>query len=286
MIPHFCFVEIDGYLLHRITLEPNPGTPDRGICFFNHGQGDYGERYLDVLHPFTERGITCIITDMLGHGRSPGPRGHVGTLDFIDKIIANYMEIAGDNPFGIAGHSMGGLLTLRHLNLALHGKLPMPDYCWVNSPLIKPGDNRAAWFVQTVRILAELAPSITIHTGVTPDMCRHGEAADGKLPKDPASLGHQRVSLSWGVQLVDAARQLRSELSASTCPIPFLFTQGGEDTVCPATYAHQLFKHLHWPNKQFCEFPTMRHETFAEAERHLLFNAIGRWLDDEVIREA
>lgn len=275
----FNHINIDGHLMHRTIMRPNPGTQERAACIFNHGQGDYGERYLDVLHPFTERGITCIITDQLGHGRSPGTRGHVGTADFTDKIIASNLTAADGLPTGIAGHSMGGLLTLRHLTLSLSGKLPMPEFCWVNAPLLHPGSTKKPWFVALVRQIAKIAPSPTIHTGVTADMCRKGAAKNRKLPKDPAALGHQRVSLGWGTELLEIARFVHHHLPDSTAAIPFLLTQGEEDTVCPASFAQSFFEKLRLPNKSYREFPGMRHETFAEANRKRLFKTVAEWLD-------
>ncbi len=73
------------------------------VCIFTHGQGDYAERYVEVLHPFTERGIRCILTDLPGHGRSPGKRGHI-RLDQIDDVIHYNLKLAGKLPVGIAGH--------------------------------------------------------------------------------------------------------------------------------------------------------------------------------------
>lgn len=272
-------IEIEGHLMHRTIMRPNPNTPERAACIFNHGQGDYGERYLDVLHPFTERGITCIITDQLGHGRSPGNRGHVGNLDFTDKLITSNLAAAGNLPIGIAGHSMGGLLTLRHLTLALQGKLPMPEYCWVNAPLLHPANGRKPWFIKLVRQIARLAPTFTIHTGVTPNMCRQGEEETGKLPKDPAALGHQRVSIRWGIELLKAEVLVQNNLPIFENNIPFLYTQGGEDIVCPPPLAQRFFKKLHLPNKTYQQYPNMRHETFAETEREKLFETIATWLD-------
>lgn len=279
MISESTNIFIDGALLHRLTLHPPATTPEVGACIFTHGQGDYGERYRDVLHPFTERGIRCIVTDLKGHGRSDGKRGHVGSTAFIDKIIQSNLAAADGLPTGIAGHSMGGLLTLRHLALSLQGSLPAPDYCWVNAPLIYPANGRSDWFVCLARVFASIAPRATIHTGVTPDMCRLETGCDGRLPKDPFSLGHQKVSLGWGAQLLKISEMVHQTLGKNHYDRPFLFTQGTADAVCPAVLAESFFKELDWPNTHYHAFEGMRHETFAEAGREELFDTVGKWLD-------
>ncbi|MEO1857786.1 MAG: alpha/beta fold hydrolase [Rubritalea sp.] len=278
-------ITIDGNLLHRMTLLPDEGIECTAACIFSHGQGDYGERYLDVLHPFTDRGIKCIVTDHQGHGRSTGKRGHIDSTHFIDKVIANNLEAAGHLPTGIAGHSMGGLLTLRHLALSLQGKLPTPDFCWVNAPLLYPGYGRPDWFIRLANMLATVAPSTTIHTGVKPEMCLLEDPSAGRLPKDPLSLGHRRVSIGWGSELIRIAEFTQSTLHKSSFNRPFLFTQGGADSVCPEDKAHDFFSRLGWPSKQYQCFPSMLHETFAEPKRNELFELIGRWIDEHTLAQ-
>ncbi|GAA5494716.1 phospholipase YtpA [Rubritalea halochordaticola] len=279
MNPEYLYTEIDGHLMHRIIMHPNPGTPLRAACIFNHGQGDYGERYLDVLHPFTERGIRCIVTDLLGHGRSPGKRGHTGSIPHMDAVIRSNIEATDSLPYGIAGHSMGGLLTLRHLTLALQDKLQRPEFCWVNAPLLRPGNKHSDTFISFVGKLSQMIPRFTIHTGVTPDMCRHGEDPKGKMPKDPAQLGHQRVSLGWGIDLLKMEEHVHNYLPNFTDALPFLFTQGGSDEVCPAAFARKFFDQLKLSNRHYHEFADMRHETFAEPNRDRLFQTLAKWID-------
>ena len=275
----YTHITVDGTELHRMILLPDEGVECTAACIFSHGQGDYGERYIDVLHPFTDRGIKCIVTDHQGHGRSTGKRGHIVSTHFIDKVIASNIEAAGDLPIGIAGHSMGGLLTLRHLALSLEGKLPMPTFCWVNAPLLYPGNGRPDWFIRMANVLASITPSTTIHTGVTTEMCRLDEASSGRLPKDPLSLGHRRVSIGWGSELIRIANYTQAILFHNNYDQPFLFTQGGADTVCPESKAKAFFIKLDWPIKQYQSFPEMLHETFAEPARHELFDLISRWID-------
>lgn len=277
MITETCQVQIGKECLHRIVMHPDKGVETQAVCLFTHGQGDYGERYMDVLHPFTDRGIRCIVTDLQGHGRSSGKRGHITSSAFIDDVIESNLEMARGLPCGIAGHSMGGLLTLRHLALSLDHKLPTPEFCWVNAPLLHPRGDRPDWYVRMATLLANIAPSTTIHTGVTPEMCQLEDSS--RLPKDPLSLGHQRVSLGWGSELLKIEEYTHRILLKKTYSQPFLFTQGGADEVCPPSDAEHFYKKLSFSNKSYQLFPEMRHETFAEAKREELFTLVGDWLD-------
>jgi len=128
-------------------------------------------------------------------------------------------------------------------------------------------------------VLASIAPCTTIHTGVTPEMCRLEDSSSGRLPKDPLSLGHRRVSIGWGSELIRIANFTQTTLLNKSYNQPFLFTQGGADLVCPESKAEAFFTKLDWPTKQYQCFPEMLHETFAEPKRFELFDTVGNWLD-------
>mgnify|MGYP000483530772 CR=1 FL=1 len=271
-------IQIEGHLLSCTLMDPPENIETRGVCLFTHGQGDYSERYTEVLHPFTERGIRCIAFDLHGHGKSPGKRGHVGNVSFIDSVIAKGISMADGLPYGIAGHSMGGLLTLRHLTLALQGKLPLPEFCWVNSVLLSPTQNKSSLFIASAKMLAKLHPKFTIKTGATPELCQTPK--DGQIKKrGPDYAGHQHISVGWGVELIKTADFVENNLPHMVSDIPFLYTQGGTDLICPDHLAEKFINSLKLTNKTYKLFPHMRHETFAEPESHLLFDTIERWLD-------
>ncbi len=274
-------IQVAGHQLRCTLMDPPQGTPSQAVCLFTHGQGDHSGRYTEVLHPFTERGIRCIAFDLYGHGSSPGKRGHVGKLSFIDAVIKKGIEMAGDLPHGIAGHSMGGLLTLRHLTLALQGTLPTPKFCWVNSPLLSITQNKSKLFIASSKILAKIYPKFRVKTGATPELCQ--TPIDGNFTeKGPDHPGHQFISIGWGVELIKTAEFIQKNLPLHTSEIPLLFTQGGADLICPSHIAEDLINKLKFTNKIFKLYPEMRHETFAEPGHQLLFDTMNNWLDESI----
>ncbi|MDB4541078.1 lysophospholipase [Akkermansiaceae bacterium] len=124
-------ITLAGHQLHRLILKPE-GLSQGSLVFF-HGQGDFIDRYPSILEIFVENGITCILTDLPGHGQSSAKRGHVPGFDFVDLLLEDSLEnLTG--PFGIAGHSMGGMLAIR----ALLKNPDRFDYAWISSPLLAP----------------------------------------------------------------------------------------------------------------------------------------------------
>ncbi len=261
-------------------MAPSVGTPIKAAAIVSHGQGDFAERYINVLEPFTERGIMCIGTDLLGHGRSPGIRGHGGTLELVDAICRANLDHIGNLPYGLIGHSMGGLLTLRHYLIAHRGELPIPDFAWISSPLLNPTRNTPHWLVQLAMFFASVAPKVTINTGITPEMCRTSPAPnpDAQALKD--QLGHRRISLGWVKELRQASQLVHSSFPKTHGPL--LFTQGEADTVCPPELARQFCEPF--PNITYKQFSGMLHEPFADIGSTLLFQEVSNWLDNSVMK--
>lgn len=278
-------VRVEGHLLHRLVMDPKDDVTVCAEALFYHGQGDYAERYIDVLHPLTERGIRCIVTELPGHGRSPGRRGHCGNVELLDSVIQNTLETMNELPYGVMGHSMGGLLAARHLVLAGQGKLPKPSFAWLSSPLLSPGNRKSVLFLKMLPLLASLIPSFTVSTGVKPAMCRvKSDVGDGTVVEAPSErpkhqLCHNRVSLDWGAALLDFEKFVRQGLDEIPADIPLIYTQGSGDTVCPAILARERFKKFPNQDKQYHEFEGLLHEPFRGDGSDQLFAALEVWLD-------
>jgi len=278
--------QLGNYTLHRSIFDPQPDVPTTMACFFCHGQGDFSLRYSKVLHLFTQRGIRCILVDLPGHGLSSGKRGDISGSEFIDQIIESNFELAEGLDYGIAGHSMGGLLTLRHLLLSLEGRLPMPKFCWVNSPLLHPAQNKSNTFVALGKFISKIFPKLIINTGTKPELCRTNPAPDTPLSQletkeqkeQRIPLSHQKISLRWATEIIHIAENFQQSLPQYNAPLPFLFTQGGSDVICPEFIASDFFQSLNLPNKSYKSYPDMRHETFVEPQKQLMFDDISEWL--------
>jgi alpha-beta hydrolase superfamily lysophospholipase len=275
-------VKIEGHLLHRFTLHPDEGVPVRACGIFYHGQGDYAERYAEVLHPFTECGIRCVITDLPGHGYSPGRRGHGGDAALLDAVIDNTLEGFGSLPYVVMGHSMGGLLVARHLVLAGQGRFDVPSLAWVNAPLVRPGYGKSRVLIALVKTLGHWLPELTISTGVTSEMCRPTEDSP-EIVKERAAvrhkLWHSRISMGWAAVLMEAGELLTTSLSEMPKETSVLVTQGGADQICPAEITKEFFEGLPQNDKVYHEFPDKLHELFSGDGNDALSEVLASWLE-------
>lgn len=264
-------VEIQGTSLHRLVLEPK--TPEKGGLVFFHGQGDFIDRYPLILERFVNAGYRCLLTDLLGHGRSPGIRGHVPGLGFIDELFAESLEhLSG--PLVLAGHSMGGLMALRLF--LLHPE--RFQAAWFSSPLLGILDRTHPILAGILPFLAKFLPRLTIGTGVTGDQCGDFGGRPRSENPETEALYHGRISLGWGLQLHQACEMVWKEISHAPSRTPLLFTQGEEDVICPPFLLRKLLDRSPCEDAHLDLIPEARHESFSGTSREDFLKRLDLWI--------
>lgn len=230
-----CSVHFRGHTLHRLILRTD--SPPVGTLIFFHGQGDFIDRYPELLEMFVEKGWTCVLTDLPGHGQSSGKRGHIPRLSFVDALFEKTLT-GFPGRYAIAGHSMGGML-------AMHEFLKSPknfEFVWLSSPLLAPARQGHPILKFALPVIARLFPWITCSTGVKAEDCRPEDADELRVDSDQPSLFHSKISLSWAQDLIKLSQELDSLMLALPTDVPILFTQGSVDSVCPAEILRKRLK--------------------------------------------
>lgn len=272
-------VQVRGHLLHQVDLPSPEGVPTRAALIFFHGQGDHAERYEEILLPLRSRGIRCLGTDLLGHGRSPGVRGDTGSESLFDTVVMQMLSQLDTSYYGVMGHSMGGLLALRHLILAGQGRVPKPSFAWLSSPLLSPSYGRGRAELWLADWMASLWPTFTLSTGVRPEMCRIKNDDDALVEEPKHRLWHSRVSLRWANFLLKSESFLAENAHLIPKQIRMLITQGEEDPVCRPEQLQPVLERLPVEDLTYQEFPGLLHEPFSGEGSERLFEFVDDWLD-------
>ena len=266
-------VRIQGQSLHRLTLDPE--TPARGGLVFFHGQGDFIDRYPPILEGFVKSGYRCILTDMPGHGRSPGRRGVVPGLSIAEELLEESLSSLNGR-LVIAGHSMGGLMALR----SLFQNAGLFDAAWLSSPLLKPMRQAQPWMKIALPLAASLLPWATVGTGVSSADC--GDSSGGRGSGEGEVLYHSRISIGWGRDLRNAAEEVREQFPAMPLEIPILFTQGDSDPICPPRILEERLNKL-GPNQiSFEKIKGALHEPFSGSTREIFLTRLNEWIQREL----
>jgi len=263
---------LTGQKLHRLILSPT-GPVKGGLIFF-HGQGDYIDKYPDILKPFVEAGYRCLLTDLPGHGRSPGKRGEVPSIEIIEELFQSSLRIL-PQPTIIAGHSMGGLL-------ALHFLLSYPEKftaAWISSPLLDPMRQAKPWMRHLLPIISKITPWLTVGTGVQARDCGD-DPKRGSEEEKP--LYHSRISLGWGLDLRNIAEKVSAQFLNFPTELPTLFTQGNIDPICPADILRERLTKLPKNQITYQEIPEALHEPFSGSSQEEFLARLRNWLTQKL----
>jgi len=262
----------DGVDLFARSWEPTSAS--RGVVCLVHGLGEHSGRYDHVAAVLSAAGYAVAAIDLRGHGRSPGRRGDTpfpATLDDIDLLLADGRRRHPDLPCFLYGHSLGGLLVLTYLvrrRPAVTGAIAASS--GLRTPLL---EQRAK--ILAARILAPVAPSVTLPTGLDADgICRDPSVVDA-YRSDP--LVHARASMALARDGVVAARETSS--NAAAVDVPVLLIHGTADRL---TYADgsRAFAAAVGGDSTLILYDGLVHELHNEPERVQVLADVVAWLDD------
>ena len=123
--PHICRVYAthdyvaasDGARIFYRNLCPEGA---RAAVIILHGYQEHGGRYQHVQQYLARRGFASWVPDHRGHGRTAVVPGYMPSVDMVvcdlwlfREMIAR--DLGPDVPVFLLGHSMGGLITICHL---------------------------------------------------------------------------------------------------------------------------------------------------------------------------
>ena len=91
-------------------------VPTRAVIAIVHGIGEHSGRYMNLVNHLVPRGNVLCGVDLRGHGRSPGPRGHIDRWEDYREDLRSLLQWIltweSAQPRFVLGHSMGALVVL------------------------------------------------------------------------------------------------------------------------------------------------------------------------------
>jgi acylglycerol lipase len=262
----------DGIKLVVHEWRPAEAKAQTAAVVFVHGIGMHGEAFASVAAGLSARGLTFIVPDLRGHGRSEGKRGelvppHVLRAD-LGAVIGWVENHHTDSPVILAGESMGGLFAA--------------DYAW-------RGERPLAG-------LALLAPAFAVHPAqvVTPepaDLLTPGMVsldAEARLrasTREPGFIKARRadplalhkVTASYLATI--AALQVEWALAGSEIRSPVLVCVGGQERVVDPVATKRVYDRLGTPvaQKTWRQWDEACHTLCWDSATPEIIEALAKW---------
>jgi alpha-beta hydrolase superfamily lysophospholipase len=240
-----------------------------------HGYAEHSGRYEEMAVWFGARQHVVHAYDQRGHGRSGGPRCHVGRFEeFLDDLGAMLAAVRSEHPdlpLTLVGHSMGGLITLAFLT----ERKPAVASAVTSGAALSIGAV-SPLRVALARGLRRLLPRFVLGSGLDPQGLSRDPEVVRRYLEDP--LVSRSMTASLGAELLAAAP--RTTARAGLVDVPLLLLHGAEDPLCAAEGSRAFHAGVRSPGSALRVYPELRHEIFNEPERESVWQDIASWLEN------
>lgn len=263
----------DGLDIFAQTWEPTVIQPKAVVCLV-HGLGDHSSRYAHVGESFTKDGFILFGSDLRGHGRSGGPRGHISSIeDFmqdIDLLLVQARTRYPGLPIILYGHSIGGVQVLHY------GLLRKPNIKGIiaTSPALHTSVELQKIKVMMAKVLGSLMPNTAIATGLNPKDISRDEKVVQAYINDP--LVHDKISLGFGKIMIGVTSWTLAH--AGEFSLPLLLLHGKADNIAFPSSSTEFAASL----KEKCTLMLWDdgfHELQNEPEKEEVFKTMKLWMN-------
>lgn len=266
---------LDGLNIFAQTWEPD-SSPKAVICLV-HGLGEHSGRYAHVAETLNQGGYAVIASDLRGHGKTEGKRGHSPSFNaFMDDmaiLMGEYAQRYAGLPCFLWGHSLGGVLVA---NYVLRRK-PKLTGVVITSPGLKTSISDQKTKIQFAKIAGMFMPEMSMATGLDAKLISRDPAVVERYVNDP--LVHGTATLAMAKYTIEAIPWAYAH--ASEWDLPVLIMHGDADAIAYVSGSEEFASKI----AQDCTlkiWPGLWHETHNEPEKEqVLAYALG-WLDGQL----
>lgn len=267
----------DGVCLYHQAWE---AEAPRAVLLVSHGHGEHGGRYAELARHLAERGVTVHAIDHRGHGRSGGPRGHVARFgDYVRDLEtwrrAVTAKLPAQTPVFLLGHSLGGLIAIRHLQTH-------PDAGFrgavLSAPLLGIAVRAPRWKTALAGIFSRVLPRLPMSNELDPSML---STAPGYVDAYRAdTLLHPTITPRLYTEMVRAMDDAFRQPDSIRLPL-LVLAPTGDRVVAPEAVAR--FASACPGEVEVKRYEGFQHEALNEAERHRVIADVTDWVERKCV---
>ena len=248
-----------------------PAEAAHGTVCLVHGLGEHSGRYAHVAAALTAAGLSVHATDLRGHGRSEGPRGHTPSLaQWLDDIDLLLGRANPDRPRFLYGHSLGGVLVLSYgINRPsqLAGIIS-------TGPVLRITAEVPPLKAMLGKIMAGLWPTFSQPSGLIPADLSHNQDVVQAYIDDP--LVHDWISSRLFVEMVSAGQDALEK--AADFQLPVLLYHAETDRLTDREATEEFYAGIGGTDKTLHIWPNLYHEVHNEPEKDQVLAEMIEWI--------
>ena len=260
----------DGTELGQGIWRPD-GTPRARLALI-HGYAEHGGRYGRFGGAAVRRGFAVHALDLRGHGRSPGRRGDLGSVERTVGDVAAYVKQLPETAF-LFGHSAGGAAAA----CAAAGFPDLPGLV-LSAPYLRNAEPVPAWLRGVARLLATVAPRMPVRSLDTEALSRIPDEVSAYRNDPLVYTGPVRAKT--GTLLLDMGE--RALEAAPRIAAPVLVMHGGDDRVADPEASRELAQRIGRDDVRVEIVAGGYHELLNDLERDRVTSSMLDWLEERL----
>ncbi|HHT73061.1 MAG TPA: alpha/beta hydrolase [Firmicutes bacterium] len=249
------------------------GEPKGVVCLI-HGLGEHVGRYEHVGKFFANSGYGFMGVDLPGHGRSPGPRGHLGSFRRIMEVVRESIreaqrQVPGAQCF-LYGHSMGGGIVLNFLareNPSLAGTV-------VTSPWLRLAVPVPKGAVRVLGVISKIWPAFAQPNRLSSALLSRDPEVAARYDADP--LVHNMITAQTFAEVSRAGEWVMGHPEKIKGPL--LLMHGSDDAITDPAASEELARRI-GPSCTFRKWDGFYHELHNELGQDKVLGFLRAWLD-------
>ena len=263
-------------LYHQAWL---PDGEPKAAFVVVHGYGEHSGRYVNPVNYFVPRGLAFYAYDLRGHGKSPGPRGHIVHFDEYLADTHAFLKLVRElNPgrrMFLLGHSLGGLIVSAYVE-----NYPTDDLSGLIMSSAFLGFRMQVPAVKAAmgRVMSSLMPALTMKNDLSAALLSHDPAVVAAYDADP--LNHHVGTARFLTEVTTA--QARTLERAGEVRLPLLVMYAGDDQIADPECSRVFFERAASADKTLHGYDGYYHEIFNETNKEVVFKDWECWLAGRV----
>lgn len=259
--------------IHISGLLWQPEGNTKGIIVLVHGIGEHIHRYDHVAKMYNDHQYAFLASDLSGHGKSEGQRGHADSFDDyfvqIDWMLAEAVNAFPGKPVVLYGHSLGANLVLRYLEV----KQPLVTGAIISAPALAV-TRVPPLKLALGKLMYQVYPRFTMTNSLDTSGLSHNPEIVETYRHDP--LVHPLITARLGLDLINSSQLIINDVAKLS--VPLLLLHGSADRLVNISASRDFASRCNG-NLKYVEIPGGYHELHNEPNQQEVFAIWLDWLD-------